>query len=99
MKKLVACLMIGLFVLMVVAPAAEAKKENAQKGDAMAFIAGCCFGIRSGAAYNEGKDLHWREWGLLIPGFDLYVWWINGYDTYNGIKSKDLVSKYGANFY
>ena len=99
MKKLVACLMIGLFVLMVVAPAAEAKKENAQKGDAMAFIAGCCFGIRSGAAYNDGKDLHWREWATIIPIAGLVVAIMNGLDGMNGLTTKDMANQYGANFY
>ena len=65
----------------------------------MSNEADCCFGIRCGAAYNDGKDIHWREWGQLIPfvGLVLAIW--NGIDGANGMTTKDYVSKYGAAFY
>ena len=63
MKKLVASLLVLVFVLFAIAPAAAA--ANDERGGFMGFISGCCFGVRSGAAYNDGKDLHWREWALL----------------------------------
>ncbi len=65
MKKLVACLMIVMMVLLAVAPVATAHAGSG-RGGFMGFIAGCCFGLRAGAAYN-GKEIHWREWCMLIP--------------------------------
>ncbi len=100
MKKLVACLMIGLFVLMAVAPAAEAAAaKGAGRGGFMGFISGCCFGIRSGNAYNDGKELHFREWCTIIPfvGFIFSIW--NGVDCMQGVTTSDLAKQYGASFY
>ena len=96
MKKIVASLMIALFVMMAIAPAASAADE---KGGFLGFIVGCCFGVRSGAAYNDGKDLHWREWALLIPFVGWVVAIINGVDGMNGMTTKDMAAQYGANFY
>jgi hypothetical protein len=96
MKKIVASLMIVLFVMMAIAPAASAVNE---KGGFLGFIVGCCFGVRSGAAYNDGKDLHWREWGTLIPIFNWVVGIMNGLDAMNGHTTKDMAAQYGANYY
>ena len=95
MKKLIASLMVVLFMSMAVAPAASA----AGQGGAMGFIVGCCFGIRSGAAYNDGKDLHWREWALIIPLAGIVVAILNGVDGSNGLTASDMAKQYGANFY
>ena len=97
MKKLVASLLVVLFVLIAFAPAAVA--ANSDRGGFLGFIVGCCFGIRSGAAYNDGKDLHWREWVLLIPIAGLVVAVMNGLDGMNGLTTKDMANQYGANFY
>ncbi len=72
---------------------------NANRGGLMGFIAGCCFGIRAGAAYNDGKEIHWREWVLLIPFANIVfaVW--NGIDGANGMTTADYTGKYGAAFY
>ncbi len=96
MKKLIASLLVVLFVLMAFAPVATAAGD---KGGFMGFIVGCCFGIRSGAAYNDGKDLHWREWALIIPIAGIVVAILNGLDGMNGLTSKDMAAQYGANFY
>ena len=96
MKKIIASLMIALFVMMAIAPAASAADE---KGGFLGFIIGCCFGVRSGAAYNDGKDLHWREWGNLIPIFNLVVGIMNGLDAMDGHTTKDMAAEYGANYY
>ena len=97
MKKLVASLLVVLFVLIAFAPAAVA--ANSDRGGFLGFIVGCCFGIRSGAAYNDGKDLHWREWALIIPIAGLVVAILNGLDGMNGLGSKDMAAQYGSNFY
>ena len=96
MKKLVAGLMIAMLVLLAVAPAASAAGG---RGGFMGFIAGCCFGVRAGAAYNDGKDLHFREWCTIIPyvGFVFSIW--NGIDSAQGKTSADLASQYGASYY
>ena len=96
MKKLVASLLVVLFVLFAVAPAASAAGGE---GGFMGFIAGCCFGVRSGAACNDGKDLHWREWALLIPFVGWVVAIMNGMDGMNGMTTKDMAAKFGAMYY
>ena len=97
MKKLVACLMIVMMVLLAVAPAATAAGSG--RGGFMGFIAGCCFGIRSGAAYNDGKDLHWREWAQIIPIAGLVVAIMNGVDGMGGITTSELAAQYGSTYY
>ncbi|NCA82321.1 MAG: hypothetical protein EOM72_06195 [Opitutae bacterium] len=94
--KLIASLLVVLFVLLAVAPAASAADG---KGGFMGFLVGCCFGIRSGAAYNDGKDLHWREWALIIPFAGIVVAILNGVDGSSGLTAKDMAKQYGANFY
>ena len=94
--KLIASLLIALFVMLSVAPAVSAAQGQ---GGFMGFIVGCCFGIRSGAAYNDGKDLHWREWALLIPFVGWVVGILNGIDGANGVTTKELAAKFGATYY
>ena len=93
--KFIASLLVVVMVLLACAPVVSAKGE----GGPMGFLIGCCFGIRSGAAYNDGKDLHWREWVLLIPVASLVVAIMNGLDGMNGLTTKDMANQYGANFY
>ena len=96
MKKVVACLMVAMLVLLAVAPAASAASG---RGGFMGFIAGCCFGVRAGAAYNDGKDLHFREWCTIIPyvGIVFSIW--NGIDGAQGSTTSDLATQYGATYY
>lgn len=95
MKKLIAILMTG--ALLSTATVSTAAPEG--RGGLMGFIAGCCFGIRSGGAYNSGKEIHWREWGRLIPfaNIILAVW--DGIDGANGMTTSDYAKKYGSAFY
>ena len=97
MKKLLASLLVGLFVVMTVAPAASA--AEAKRGGFMGFIAGCCFGIRAGNAYNDGKEIHFREWCTIIPyaGIIFSIW--NGIDCAGGKTTADLSAQYGATYY
>ena len=94
MKKLIASLMVGLLLLFAVGTS-SAMNEN--RGGMMGFIAGCCFGMRAGAAYNDGKEIHWREWISLIIPIVPPVW--NGIDGANGMTTSDYVQKYGSTFY
>jgi hypothetical protein len=99
MKKIIVCLLIGSFILAGVVPVQAAAGQGAGRGGLMGFIAGCCFGIRAGAAYNDGKEIHWREWVMLVPIVSLVVSIWNGIDGANGVTSKDYASQYGAMYY
>jgi hypothetical protein len=96
MKKVIAVLL----VFALTAPLAmDAMAEGEGRGGVMGFIAGCCFGIRAGADYNDGKEIHWREWCRLIPcvGLVFAIW--DGVDGVNGMTRADYSAKYGAAFY
>jgi hypothetical protein len=84
-------------LLLLAAPSVRA--VNPDRGGVMGFIAGCCFGMRAGGAYNDGKEIHWREWVLLVPYVNIVfsVW--NGIDGANGISTADYASRYGALYY
>lgn len=94
--KLIASLLVVLLVMLSLAPAVSAAGGE---GGFMGFLVGCCFGIRSGAAFNDGKDLHWREWALIIPIAGIVVAIMNGLDGMNGLSTSDMAAQYGANFY
>jgi hypothetical protein len=98
MKKIIACLLIASFVLVSVLPA-QAASTGSGRGGFMGFIAGCCFGMRAGGAYNEGKEIHWREWIMLVPIVGLVVAIWNGIDGANGVTTKDYAAQYGAMYY
>ncbi|TAN36753.1 MAG: hypothetical protein EPN23_08055 [Verrucomicrobia bacterium] len=92
--------MVGVLVaLMLLGSVSSTLAVNESRGGLMGFIAGCCFGIRSGAAYNDGKEIHWREWIMLVPLANIVfaVW--NGVDGANGMTTQDYVKKYGAIYY
>ena len=85
MRKVVACILIAVLCLGSLGlPTAQA----AEKGGVLGFLAGCCLGIRVGTQYNEGKDIHWREWAPLLPlvGVVVSIW--NGIDC--GITEKGV---------
>ena len=96
MKKIISCLAITGILLSSVG---TSQAINEQRGGLMGFIAGCCFGIRAGAAYNDGKEIHWREWCTLIPyvGIIFSIW--SGIDGANGMQKADYAKKYGSVFY
>jgi hypothetical protein len=96
MKKLVMWLVI---IGILVASVAPSMAINEKRGGVMGFIAGCCFGIRSGAAYNDGREIHWREWVMLIPFASIVFAIWNGVDGANGMQTSDYAKKYGASYY
>jgi hypothetical protein len=93
--KAIAILLVALMALLSVAPAAMAHETGGLVGG----IIGCCLGVRSAAAYNEGKDLHWREWCRLIPCANIVFSIWDGVDGANGRTAADLANEYGSNFY
>lgn len=96
MKKIIIC---GLAALMLSFSVNTASALNENRGGLMGFIAGCCFGIRAGAAYNDGKEIHWREWILLVPIASIVFTVWNGIDGANGMSTANYAQKYGSTFY
>jgi hypothetical protein len=97
MKKVMACLLVTVFLLGNVSVVSA--QQYTGRGGFMGFIAGCCFGIRTAAAYNDGKEVHWRQWCRLIPYAHIifYIW--DGIDGANGVTTKDYATQYGAIYY
>ncbi len=87
--------LIGGMLLAGGAMTSSAMNEN--RGGGMGFVAGCCFGMRAGAQYNDGKEIHWREWISLIVPIVPQVW--SAIDGANGMTTSDYVKKYGSTFY
>jgi hypothetical protein len=69
------------------------------RGGLMGFIAGCCFGVRTGGDYNEGKEVHWREWVMLVPFVNIVFAIWNGIEGAEGVTMGELGDRYGAMFY
>ena len=88
--------MIGVMTLTVASVQADTEKG---RGGVIGFVAGCCFGIRSGGDYNSGKDIHWREWVMLVPFVNIVfaVW--NGVEGASGVTRADYAEQYGSSFY
>ena len=93
--KTIAMLLVVLMALFAVTPATMARDNGGLVGG----IIGCCFGIRSAAAYNDGKDLHWREWIRVIPLASIVGVVFDAVDGMNGTTTANLASQYGANYY
>ena len=85
----------GLLVLGMASPATAGEGRGGIGG----LLVGCCFGVRTAAAFNDGKDLHFREWARLIPyaGVVFAIW--DGIDGAGGITTTQLQQQYGALYY
>ncbi len=96
MKKF---LIVMATVAMLAGATATSEATAQGRGGIGGLLVGCCFGIRTAGEWNEGKDLHWREWGRLIPyaGIVFFIW--DGVEGAQGITTSDLAEQYGANFY
>ncbi len=94
MKKIVAIVLLVSLLGASVAPAA-----TSQRGGIMGFIAGCCFGVRTAGAYNDGKEIHWREWVMIVPVVNLVFAIWTGIDGANGWTTKDYAAQYGSAYY
>lgn len=96
MKKVIALILIAAFMLTALPVQAQ---KAAGRGGFMGFIAGCCFGIRAGMAYNDGKEIHWREWCRIIPFVSIVIGIWDGIDCANGKTTTDFAAQYGAMYY
>ncbi len=83
MKKFLAIALVA--AIFMAAPAAKAEAAPG-RGGVVGGIVGCCFGIRTAAAYNEGKSINIREWLQLI--WVGYVW--AAFEGYSGVTTSDL---------
>jgi hypothetical protein len=99
MKKVIACVMVAAFMLASVSPAQAEMAKGEGRGGVMGFIAGCCFGVRAGSDYNDGKEIHWREWVMLIPYVNIVFMIWNGVDGANGVTRADYAEQYGSVYY
>jgi hypothetical protein len=97
----VIALAMGLALLLTaMTPAvSHAKAERQEPGGAMAFFVGACWGIRAGGEWNEGADLHWREWCRLIPFVNVGVAIWDGVECMNGVTAHKWAETNGANWY
>ena len=95
MKKMIAILMATGMMLGATAQA----EQSAGRGGPMGFIAGCCFGVRAAADYNDGKEIHWREWVTLVPYANIVFAIWNGVDGANGKDRADFSDEFGAMYY
>ena len=96
MKKVVTALVILVIACSVLSTPAVAAAKG--RGGVMVFIAGCCFGVRAGADYNYGKEIHWREWSAY-PVCGPRVRHLGRLDGANGVTRAQYAAKYGATFY
>ncbi len=98
MKKFVVFICLAA-ALLAVAPTAVEAKVNRAPGGIAAFFVGCCWGIREGTEWNEGADMHWREWIRIVPvvGTVIAIW--DGIECAQGMKAHDWATQYGANWY
>ncbi len=83
----------AMLTAMPLSPPAEAS------GGVGGFLVGCCFGVRTAGAYNEGKQLHFRDWGRIIPyvGAVFAIW--DGIEGAQGKTASQLRETYGATYF
>ena len=100
MKTPTRSLMVSVLGITLLLPVAtQANGSGRAVGGAPAFFIGCCFGLREGTMWNEGADLHWREWSTIIPvvGGLVAIW--NGIECAQGLTSRQFVEQFGVNWY
>jgi hypothetical protein len=100
MKKTLGAVMALTLVVALLAPlSAQAQSETQEPGGMKAFFVGCCLGLRVGTEWNEGADVHWREWGTIIPVAGAFIGIWNGMDCAKGLTAHQFAEEYGTNWY
>ncbi len=99
MKKIITIVCVIAMLAAFSPMTASALTKRDPGGGIGAFFAGCCLGIRTGLAYNDGAQIHIREWGTLIPYAGIVFSVLNGIDCYNGMTTKEFAEKRGASWY
>src|SRR5210317_270801 len=98
MKKLVTACCIALLLLSLCPSLSQAKVDR-EPGGMGAFIIGCCWGLREGTEWNEGADMHWREWLQIVPYVNIVIGIWNGIECYQGVTAHEWAAANGANWY
>jgi hypothetical protein len=95
MKKIIAFSLLSVFLFSAI-PVADAQQD---RGGVIGLLVGCCFGIRTAGAYNQGKDLHFRDWGRIIPVVNIVLAIWDGIEGAQGITTSNLQAQYGAQYF
>ena len=97
MKKLGFVLLASAMLLAV--PMHTQAQAAGGRGGPVGFVVGCCFGVRTAAQWNDGKDLHFRDWGRIIPyvGVVFAIW--DGIEGAQGTTTTSLQATYGAQYF
>lgn len=98
MRKVGVVVLAAILVLTLCPTHAEAKSDR-DPGGARAFLVGCLWGLREGTEWNEGANLHWREWCRLVPFMNVVVSLWDGWECARGITAHEWAEKNGANWY
>jgi hypothetical protein len=98
MKKLSIIAVVILATAWIIPNTCEAKVKR-DPGGLPAFAVGCCWGIRVGTEWNEGADLHWREWLRIVPYVNIVIAIWDGIDASSGITAHDWAERNAANWY
>ena len=95
MKKIIA----GTLIASILATSAVQAAPAAGRGGLAGFFVGCCMGLRTGMAWNDGKDINTREILRLIPLVNIFVGVWDGMDIYGGKTTADFKAQYPGNFF
>ena len=104
MKKMAVLVGVTMVALAVIAgPALAADQAKAsepapaaeKRGGAMGFVAGCLFGFRGAADYNDGKKIHWSEWVNALATHNIW----SAIKGATGATRSDFRTQYGDSYY
>ena len=98
MKKVLIVSCMAAFLIALVPEKSEAKSSH-EKGGLPAGIVGCCWGLREGTEWNEGADMHWREWVRIVPFVNIVIGIWDGVECMQGVKAHDWAKQNGADWY
>lgn len=93
--KAIAIFLVVLMALFAIAPATMAHAPGGIAGG----LIGCLSGVRTGAAYNDGKVISWRDWIRWIPIVAYVFMIVDGVEGASGVTTSDLADKYGSLYY
>ena len=86
-------------VMLLAVPMQVQAQAASGRGGVAGFLVGCCFGVRTAGQFNAGKDLHFRDWGRIIPyvGTIFAIW--DGIEGAQGTTTSNLQASYGAQYF
>lgn len=98
MKKIIVT-SVAVLLMAGMMPQTEVQAARPNAGGVGGLLVGCCFGVRTAGQWNDGKDLHFRDWGRLIPVVNIVLAVWDGIQGYEGITTSQLAEEYGSNFF